>query len=50
MYCPRCGHETVVVASEHLPADYDCLHCGSQLDREEVRRAPTLDEFDAASA
>ena len=36
MRCPRCGHETVIAASDYVPADHDCLHCGSQLARDEV--------------
>jgi transcription elongation factor Elf1 len=51
MPCPRCGHETVVVASEYVPADYDCLHCGGQLSCEEVERVTVSPEAgDAASA
>jgi len=49
MRCPRCGHDTVITASEYVPADRDCLHPGSQLAREEVERDPvTPDEAGAA--
>lgn len=56
MYCPRCGHETVITASDYVPADHDCLHCGSQLERDEVEAETEAEESvptgeaDAASA
>jgi transcription initiation factor TFIIIB Brf1 subunit/transcription initiation factor TFIIB len=40
MRCPHCGHDTVIGASDYVPADLDCLHCGRQLDADEVDRAP----------
>ena len=49
MRCPRCGHDTVIVASDYVPADRDCLHCGSQLSREEVER-DSSDEPEPAAA